>query len=164
MKTVDRFFLTLARICGFKHRVIDDGNGNPYLLRIYIFRNKHLSVYLHKFFRGDHDRDLHDHPWPWASFVLWGGYWEETPEGTHWRRPGSFAVKKPKSQHRVSLDRVKTKGESVWTLFISGKKMYDANGQPDWGFQTENGWVSWYNYLKPRLSSKDKIKIKNLMG
>jgi hypothetical protein len=26
--------------------------------------------------RSDYDREGHDHPWPFVSFVLKGGYWE----------------------------------------------------------------------------------------
>jgi hypothetical protein len=38
-----------------------------------------FAARLHHILRSDHDRALHDHPWPNASFVLSGGYWEVVP-------------------------------------------------------------------------------------
>ena len=38
-----------------------------------------FAARLHHILRSDHDRALHDHPWPNASFVLSGGYWEVLP-------------------------------------------------------------------------------------
>ena len=42
-------------------------------------------VYLHRFLRGDEDRELHNHPWYAISLILVAGYLEErrrwTPEG-----------------------------------------------------------------------------------
>jgi len=34
---------------------------------------------IHNIKRSDHDRCLHDHPWPNASILLAGGYWEVMP-------------------------------------------------------------------------------------
>lgn len=80
----------------------------PYLIRRYIVpRNKFLNIYLHKFMRSDDDRALHDHPWPWMSIVLKGGYWEHRPDqlitSRSWRRPGSVALRGAGSPHRVEL-------------------------------------------------------------
>ena len=44
---------------------------NPYLYRWFLLpRNPVANVYLHRFFRDDEDRALHDHPWPFLSIVL----------------------------------------------------------------------------------------------
>jgi hypothetical protein len=37
-----------------------------------------VQLYLHKIMRSDADRELHDHPWAFASLILWRGYHEET--------------------------------------------------------------------------------------
>jgi hypothetical protein len=37
------------------------------------------NVFLHCFHRGDAEPYCHDHPWPFWSLILWGGYWEITP-------------------------------------------------------------------------------------
>jgi hypothetical protein len=65
------------------------GQGGPYMLRWWLFgtsrkRDDHgdpkprrpfgLSFYLHCFVRSDDDRALHDHPWDFASLILFGDY------------------------------------------------------------------------------------------
>src|SRR4051812_6696721 len=46
-----------------------------------------FRVVLHHMYESDDD-GLHDHPWSWASLILSGGYYEQTPEGEFWRPPG----------------------------------------------------------------------------
>lgn len=117
-------------------RVIKIKDEN-YLLRFYI---KHSSrtfpgIYLHYFYRGDAERDLHNHPWSKSiSVILSGGYTEERlAEGQSGRanykvikrsiRSGSINIINGDDFHRVELT-----GKPTWTLFTSGKKI------KDWGF------------------------------
>lgn len=65
----------------FKKRVFGpDGNpeADPYLIRYVVFSCRLFTVMVHKFLRGDKDRQLHDHPWSFVSLILCGGYWEQT--------------------------------------------------------------------------------------
>jgi hypothetical protein len=106
---------------------------------------------LHKFLKSDPD-DVHDHPWPYATVILKGGYWEwiphfdtagrKTGEYQVWRGPGHFRISKANSFHRIELDPDIT----AWTLFMPGPK------QRDWGFLVKNKWVQWEQYLKQRKS------------
>lgn len=53
--------------------------NNPeqiYLRRLRIIQTPWFGVYLHHIFLPDADRAPHDHPWPFASLVLRGGYSE----------------------------------------------------------------------------------------
>ena len=85
-----------------RYRVIYDRVENsPYLERYYVFLKDRktfpFNVFVHKFLKGDPD-DVHDHPWPYATLILKGGYYEWVPEFDsqgkkigeirHWRRPG----------------------------------------------------------------------------
>lgn len=56
----------------------------PLLLRIKFINFPSFKVYLHIFFRSDQDRELHDHPWTFVSFILWRGYDEIRPKAL-WR-------------------------------------------------------------------------------
>lgn len=47
-----------------------------YLTRWRVIQTPWFSVYLHKMERPDSRPTLHDHPWSFFSFVLWGGYSE----------------------------------------------------------------------------------------
>lgn len=123
-------------------------DGSDYLRRFYITprrldengeetgKNLGFGVYLHYFYRGDEDRELHNHPWEKSvSLILLGGYFEErrTKEDEvvlknikpiwHWPfRPNYITCD---DFHRVIK---KQESPHVWTLFITGNR---AQG---WGF------------------------------
>ena len=128
-----------------RHRVIMDRvNGEPYLERYYVFLKDRdrfpFNIFVHKFLKSDPD-DVHDHPWPFLTIILRGGYWEWIPvfnvrgakihEYCVWRRPGSFRFAQANSFHRIELDP----DVECWTLFMPGIK------QRDWGFLVKNKWV-----------------------
>jgi hypothetical protein len=148
-------FLKLLEKLGRKRIVMDRVENEPYLERYYLFLRERerfpFNVFLHKFLKSDPD-DVHDHPWPYATLVLKGGYWEWIPhfdtvgrkigEYQVWRGPGHFRVSKARSFHRIELDPDIT----AWTLFMPGPK------QRDWGFLVRNQWIQWEEYLKQRKS------------
>jgi hypothetical protein len=148
-------FLKLLEKLGRKRIVMDRVENEPYLERYYVFLRERerfpFNVFLHKFLKSDPD-DVHDHPWPYATLVLKGGYWEWIPhfdtvgrkigEYQVWRGPGHFRVSKARSFHRIELDPDIT----AWTLFMPGPK------QRDWGFLVRNQWIQWEEYLKQRKS------------
>jgi hypothetical protein len=65
--------------------------GELYLRRWFIWPHKPADLkmvprlYLHKFYTGDSDRHLHDHPWPFHSLILKGGY-NEISFNPAWKR------------------------------------------------------------------------------
>ena len=137
-----------------RYRVIMDRVDNePYLERYYLFLKDRerfpFNVFLHKFLKGDPD-DVHDHPWPYFTIILRGGYYEWVPvfntlgqkinEVRHWRGPGHFRFCPANSFHRIELEP----GVTAWTLFMPGPK------QKEWGFQMGNRWVPHDQYLKER--------------
>lgn len=116
-------------------QVIVDDNHDLYLVRVYllrVLRHRLPGVFIHRFFRSDHDRALHNHPWKWAvALVLTNGYVEERMEGigapvtrkNHGRL--SVNVITARTYHRVQLYNEE---QGTWTLFIAGPKV----GR--WGF------------------------------
>jgi hypothetical protein len=101
-----------------RYRIIMDRVDNqPYLERYYVFlRDRErfpFNVFVHKFLKSDPD-DVHDHPWPFLTVILKGGYWEWTPqfdsqgqktgEIARWCGPGSFRWASANQYHRVELD------------------------------------------------------------
>lgn len=142
---------------GRKRIVMDRVNDQPYLERYYIFLKdrKHFpfNVFLHKFLKSDPD-DVHDHPWPYATLILKGGYYEWIPEfnslGTkigetrYWRGPGHVRICRSTSFHRIEL----VEGVECWTLFMPGPQ------KREWGFlvggPNNQRWVQWEQYLSER--------------
>jgi hypothetical protein len=149
-------FLKLLEKLGRKRIVLDRVSNEPYLERYYLFLKERerfpFNVFLHKFLKSDPD-DVHDHPWPYATLILKGGYYEWLPQFDQqgrkigelqvWRGPGSFRISRANSFHRIELDP----GVTAWTLFMPGIK------QRDWGFLVKNKWVQWEQYLKQRKAT-----------
>jgi len=151
-KIRDRFLNWLERN-DRKRIIMDRVDNEPYLERYYIFLKDRKSfpfnLFLHKFLKGDPD-DVHDHPWPYATLILKGGYYEWIPQFTEdgklncevrkWRGPGHFRICSPNSYHRIELKE----GVTAWTLFMPGPQTRE------WGFLVNNKWVHNDNYLANR--------------
>lgn len=62
---------------------------------------------IHNIKRSDQDRALHDHPWPNASLVLKGGYWEVVPGTYQSTREANFEGATPYflELHRLMHER-----------------------------------------------------------
>ena len=146
------WFLNWLDNLGRKVTIMDRVCNEPYLERYYLFlkdRKKFpFNVFLHKFLKGDPD-DVHDHPWPYATLILKGGYWEWIPQfadgkkiGEYrlWRGPGSFRTCGANSYHRIELEP----GVIAWTLFMPGPQ------KREWGFWVNNNWIHNNKYLEAR--------------
>ena len=147
------WFLNLLEKIGRKRIVMDRQSDEPYLERYYLFLTDRklfpFNIFLHKFLKGDPD-DVHDHPWPYATLILKGGYYEWIPkfnskgekvgEKRMWRGPGHFRVCRATSYHRIELKE----GVTAWTLFMPGPH------KRDWGFLVNNKWVQHEQYLEER--------------
>ena len=145
--------LKLLERLGRKRIIFDRVHNEPYLERYYLFLKERerfpFNVFLHKFLKGDPD-DVHDHPWPYATLILKGGYYEWVPnfdeqgikvgERRFWRGPGHFRICRPESYHRIEL----ADGITAWTLFMPGPH------KRDWGFLVNNRWIQNEQYLKER--------------
>jgi hypothetical protein len=131
---------------------IDIGaDGDPYLDRLRILETPWLSVYLHHIHRADAERDLHDHPWPFASLVLCGSYTERVrPDkavpGTdvlRTRARGSLRALGRHSAHVIT--RV---NGPLWTLVVTGRD------RGTWGFYPGGRYVPWREYLGAGYASE----------
>ena len=154
-------FLKLLERLGRKRVIYDRIANEPYLERYYLFLKERerfpFNVFLHKFLKGDPD-DVHDHPWPYFTLILKGGYYEWVPEFNslghktgeirYWRGPGHFRTCSAGSYHRIELDP----GVTAWTLFMPGPH------KREWGFLTgknpRTDWEHNEDYLTRRGGAK----------
>lgn len=131
----------------FEYRDITKVADDTYLyLRRYFITAKKPDndkrIFIHFIARSDDDRDLHDHPWDFISYILLGGYFEEVftagpkSETTdEWFGIGSKVVHRATDAHRLRLPG------PTWTLvFRSGR-------QRVWGFWQNGVHVPWNVYL-----------------
>ena len=140
-----------------RYRLIPDRRtGEDYMHRYYLFLKDRVkfpfNITLHKIVKSD-DPIFHDHPWPYLTIILKGGYWEHTPvfdsngkkcaEFTNWRGPGSIVKRGAGEFHWLELDH----DNPVTTLFFMGPQ------QREWGFlvdktTTKTQWIQWQHYLE----------------
>jgi hypothetical protein len=106
-------------------------DGSIYLRRYVLGEAEDGShIYLHQILRRDLDPELHDHPWPFASLVLLGGYVEERwdPEAFKvtrvMRAPGDAYTMDTTRFHRIA----EVPAGEAWSLVFTGPKA------KSWGF------------------------------
>lgn len=98
----------------------------PYIKRWYIDFGP-FSIRLHHWLQSDDQRNFHDHPWWYISFVLSGSYVDRSPSGSTERRPGHLNYYPATHQHTVNV----AKG-GCWTILITGRE------SRVWGFWVKN--------------------------
>jgi hypothetical protein len=146
----------------------NDEKKTPYLVRYTLVRLPWFQILFHKFLISDDDC-LHDHPWPFISVMLWGGYYEwcrydDLPlkarmklsshkiehklffDGLHVRRrfrTGQILYRPAEWKHRVELITTfeqKPVPQPAYSMLIT------FNKQRTWGFWTKQGFIKHYDY------------------
>jgi hypothetical protein len=168
------------KMLGIKKKIItgcdaQGTNESPYLTRWTLLSCRFGKIYLHRFHRSD-SPDHHDHPFAFASLILWRGYFEETeaqsvissvhdtyatghpvrhfayvlphPRKRVW--PGMILFRKATHRHRVVL----VNGREAWTLVFRGPDVRE------WGFFTRKGWQHQAEYMAENGCKKAEAFIK----
>jgi hypothetical protein len=141
--TPSRFERLLARVFPYRDIVND---GDLYLRRYFLTpRSWPTRLFLHRIYRPDRDRDLHDHPWPFRTLVLRGGYEEEQYVPGLFERMGWLSTVMHWATYRHRITRVEP---NTWTLCFVGQ------AQRTWGFWVDkvphdgtSVFVPWREYL-----------------
>lgn len=132
----------------YKH---DIGPEDDVYMRRWILRVFGYSIRLHHIRRPDGERDLHDHPFWFVSFVLRGWYKERVGVFAH-DLPGLVSMtwtetirwlntKSAMKPHKIT----ETPPGGVWTLVFTGRIVRR------WGFHVPGkGWVVYSDYLNPK--------------
>jgi hypothetical protein len=131
--------------------------GQVYLDR-WGFEWKSLGgIFLHRMAAPDPGVDLHDHPWWFASVILWGGYTEERAEsrtapafakvaehfpGTSTR--GEVVKREWLTVRTMRLDECHRVTELMWRT--SWSLVIHGPNRRNWGFYTPEGWIFWRGY------------------
>lgn len=130
-----------------------------YLLRLRVIQCPLFSVFLHYVFLPDRDRDPHDHPWSFFSFICKGGYVEEVFEHVETEKPYFKSIGTlswPRfSWHRMpwyKAHTIRTILPGTVTLVITGRR------KRDWGFWTEEGWEHYLSYIQRKYPEHKKIR------
>lgn len=106
-----------------------DDPDATYLTRWRIIETPWLSLYLHRLGTPDSRPTLHDHPWPFLSLILRGGYDECRRYGAAPVSVRFFNAKRSTDVHWISrLHRTPT-----WTLMLVGRR------NRTWGYVDPDG-------------------------
>jgi hypothetical protein len=133
------------------------GTDNPYMIRWILWPRRRSqgesyrwAVYIHKFLRSDAERDLHDHPFNFWSFVMSGMYCEihSHPRSLFDKRFGirkrfTCAYRPAVFSHRILISK------PCWTFVVRGPKIRE------WGFWTIDGWVHNEEYANDRRTREE---------
>lgn len=134
----------------------------PYLTRWTLIETRWFRVFVHKITQSDGERDMHDHPYPFISFILKGGYREhfKTLVGNivrDFRGLRRVVTHSAEDAHRLELFPDGQGGLTpAWTFIIVGRKCRE------WGFHTPEGWVHHETYLDRKFGEGQWTKIDNV--
>jgi hypothetical protein len=125
--------------------------GEVHFRRYRLLQTPWFAVYLHQIKKSDEEKDPHDHPWKFWSFLLKGSYREwyiEPPSylAMHRRtyKAGDLVHHPAEDAHQLTLIT-----PEVWTLvFTSGRDRY-------WGYRLQDGgWIGHNEYRQ--LKNKER--------
>lgn len=127
-------------------------HGKLYLRRWGIFKCAAFRVMIHEIAQPDSDRYPHDHPWPFTTWLLSGGYTENRYlipphreaklsearilHGLKRRRFGLYRMPATNAFHEITSLDVKP----VITFVVTGKRANRGRPDPGWGFLAEDGF------------------------
>ena len=134
--------LKILEKLGRKKIVMDRGPSHPeyclakpWTARYYLlFRHRPrwfpFNILINHIFNDDHGQGLHNHPFPYVTIILKGGYWEtDKKNGRNWRGQFYLGLRSADNLHRVDLEP----GTEAITLFISGPYGFRKKNRSEYG-------------------------------
>lgn len=115
-----------------------------YLKRRRVIQTPWFGFFVHHIYLTDSQRDPHDHPWVFRTFVLRGGYTERLHTIPNVSLNYSYLqFHKRFSWHKMPLDqahKIVLLNDKTVTLVFVGKR------RRSWGFFTRDGFIDWTEY------------------
>ena len=96
--------------------------AKPWTARYYLLFRKRpkwfpFNILIHHILDNDHGEGLHNHPFPFITIIVSGGYWEtDNNRKKVWRKKGYIGYRSANQLHRVDLES----GIQPITIFIAG--------------------------------------------
>ena len=113
---------------GRKRTLLDRGpshqkfsQAKPWMNRYYLFLKQRprwfpFNIFIHEMLNNDHGDGVHNHPYPFITIILKGGYLETLEKGVFLRKKGYIGLRSANALHRIDLNI----REKTLTLFIAG--------------------------------------------
>ena len=109
--------------------------AKPWTARYYLLFRKRtrwfpFNILIHHILDDDHGEGLHNHPFPFITIIVSGGYWETDNDGIKiWRKKGYIGYRSANHLHRVDLKS----GVKPITIFIAGPYGLRKGGRSKYG-------------------------------
>tara|TARA_B110000196_G_C21037471_1_gene610731 strand:- start:214 stop:633 length:420 start_codon:yes stop_codon:yes gene_type:complete len=109
--------------------------AKPWTARYYLLFRKRprwfpFNILIHHILDDDHGEGLHNHPFPFITIIVSGGYWETDNDGIKiWRKKGYIGYRSANHLHRVDLKS----GVKPITIFITGPYGLRKGGRSKYG-------------------------------
>jgi hypothetical protein len=111
-------------------------DGTIFMTRYTLLKLKSFSLKIHRFRRGD--EEIHDHPWPFVSLVVWRSYMEVTPQDAIKRGWLSLRYRPAQWAHKVCVEQ----GKDAWTICATFGRARE------WGFLSNGQWIQHDDYRR----------------
>lgn len=126
--------------------------GEVHFKRYRLLQTPWFAVYIHQILRSDMDKDMHDHPWSFASIILKGSYREAWTAHPYFDET-KYAIHSPGdviTHHAEDVHQITVLSPSVWTLvFTSGRSRV-------WGYRLADGsWIDFKKYRQIKNGAND---------
>lgn len=139
----------MSRAWAFMERVDAPDYDEPernFLTRWRVISTPLFGLYVHRIDGPDPRPTLHDHPWPFVTFVLAGSYTEDF-RSTRCDHIGPIMRRRSREWRRWSVHRMrKTDAHTItsvrartWTLLLVGRR----RREPSWGYWDYYGFTPW---------------------
>lgn len=129
-----------------KVKEIRSRNGELHFVRYALIEFDAFAIYIHRIYKEDNDKHLHDHPWNFIGIILNGTYVEayEAFDGIGFRPRRPFVpVRVPASGYYHKIASLGKK--PVTTLVLRGRRIHE------WGYKTSEGFVEAAEYRKRKV-------------
>ena len=109
--------------------------AKPWTARYYLLFRKRprwfpFNILIHHILDDDHGEGLHNHPFPFITIIVSGGYWETDNNRIKiWRKKGYIGYRSANHLHRVDLKS----GVKPITIFIAGPYGLRKGGRSKYG-------------------------------
>ena len=133
-----------ARWALFDHKIIMDleHTDEVYLSRWRIIQTPWFGVLLHRIYKPDWARELHNHPWSFMSLILTGGYTEECKRNGDNVKQVRRGVGSVSRRTKQDFHRISELHGTVRTFVLVGRR------RQEWGFLVPSDEVKgFYGYV-----------------
>ena len=135
-------FLKFLEKLGRKKVVLDRGpshpkyeEAKPWMNRYYVLMRHRpkwfpFNILIHHILDDDHGVGLHNHPFPYITIIISGGYWEtDKNKNKIWRDRFYVGFRSADNLHRVDLEP----GIKPVTIYIAGPYGLRKKGRSNYG-------------------------------